>query len=317
MYKRFLAQNAAHAPYIKGIFWFVLVSVVSALNDALIKVAGMRLSGIQIAFFRFFFSCITLLPFMLAGSKKTLSTAHIKIHGVRSLFLFAALAPWCYGVIALPLSLVTTLSFTTPLFTLVLSHFFLQERIEKHLIWATCIGFCGIVVSASPTSFALSAAGLFPVLLLLTSTVLFASLDIMNKKLLIRDESLLSMLFFSALGTTLLSFPFALFDWQAPTVRELIVFFVLGIGANLILYCLLRAFRYCDVAALQPFRYLELLISTTFGFVLFAEWPHVSTFLGAALIIPATLYIVRLEVKRAKKTKTANGAEPHSTPQNC
>ena len=304
MLARFLPFSVAPSAYLKGVFWFVLVSFVSASNDALIKLTGMRLSGIQIAFFRFFFSCITLLPFMLRDAKVSFKTVHWKVHGVRSLFLFAALAPWCYGVIALPLSLVTTLSFTTPLFTLVLSHFFLKEAIGKHLIVATCIGFVGIVISAAPTSFTMNNA----VFLLIGSTILFASLDIMNKKLLIKNESLLSMLFFSALGTTVLSFPFALLDWAMPTLEELLIFFVLGIGANLILYCLLRAFRYCDVSSLQPFRYLELLISTLFGVVLFAEWPTFSTLLGAACIIPATLYVAHKEVKKAATASKATGA---------
>lgn len=277
----------------RGAAWFVCVSIVSALNDALIKMTGLRLSGIEITFFRFFFSCVTLLPFMLRGGLGSFRTAHWGVHGVRSLFLFMAMAPWCYGIIALPLSLVTTLSFTTPLFVLALSAIFLKEVLGVHRIFATLLGFTGILVSAQPT-FAMDSSAL----LLVLSTILFASLDIINKKLLIKDETLLSMLFFSAFGTMVLSFPFALLDWQTPTLSELSILFFLGIGANLILYCLLKAFSFADVSSLQPFRYVELLLSSALGFVLFGDIPASATLLGACLIVPATLYITWYEVKK-------------------
>ncbi len=282
--------------YIRGVSWFILVSVVSALNDALVKMTGLRLGGMQVAFFRFFFSCVTLLPFMVMGGWACFKTPHWRVHGVRSLFLFLAMAPWCYGVIALPLSLVTTLSFTTPLFVLVLSALFLKDAPGWHRIVATCVGFAGILVSAQPTL-----AFNNSVFFLIGSTVLFASLDVLNKKLLVQDETLLSMLFFSAFGTTCLSFPFALWGWVTPSLFELMTLFILGIGANLILYCLLKAFACCQLSALQPFRYVELLFSSAIGFLVFSELPSWSTLWGACLIIPATFYVAIYEVRRPRE----------------
>lgn len=291
--------------YVKGISWFLLVSLVSALNDALIKVMGCRLSGIQITFLRFFFSFITLMPLMLRGGLRNFITPYWKIHAFRSLFLFLALVPWCYGVIALPLPLVTTLSFSTPLFVLILSRIFLKEKLDKARIAATCVGFAGVLVSGGTLHLGWGNAAF----LLMLSTLLFASLDVMNKKLLIKNESLLSLLFFSALGTTVLSAPFAALDWQMPQAHEWLLMLILGIGANLILYCLLRAFQYADLSALQPFRYAELLISGGLSLALFGVMPNQSTLLGAMLIIPATLYITRAEVKKQhKKKETSVGA---------
>jgi S-adenosylmethionine uptake transporter len=287
--------------YLRGIFWFTLVSLISAVNDALVKWAGLHLSGIQVAFLRFLFSMLTLLPFMLWRGGQAFMTDHVGVHALRSLFLFLGLVPWCYGVIALPLPLVTTLSFTTPFFTLVLSYLFLSERMGSHRVFATLLGFLGIVVAAQPSL----ATWNWTVLLLVAGTALFAGLDIMNKKLMIGDESLLSMLFFSALGTTLLSFPFALLDWQWPTLFEWGMFCVLGCGANLLLYCLLRAFQFCDLSSLQPFRYTELLFSTTLGALVFDKLPDGATLMGAALIIPATLYVTYAETRDAGRRDAA------------
>ena len=283
--------------YIRGVIWVIFVAVISAMNDALVKAVGTRLSAVEVAFFRFFFSMVTLIPFLWAQGRGSFVTKHWKIHGARSILLLLAIAPWCYGVIRLPLTLVTTLSFTTPFFVLVFASLFLKERVGIHRACATLCGFIGIIVSAQPTASGFN----LTVLALLLSACMFASLDILNKKLMIKSEGILQMLFFSALGTTVLSAPFALVDFQMPTPTELFFLFLLGAGANLILICLLKAFSGTELSALQPFRYIELFISGLFGWVFFQEIPTAATLWGAAFIVPATFYIVCYETWRMRQ----------------
>jgi len=71
------------------------------------------------------------------------------------------------------------------------------------------------------------------------------------------------------------------------------------------LYFLLKAFAACDVSALQPVRYVKLLISGFFGWLIFQQLPSPSTLLGAALIVPATFYIVYYETKQQQLQKQA------------
>lgn len=288
--------------YLQGVFWMVLVCAVSNLNDILIKYVGTRLSGVEIAFFRFFFSTLVLLPFMLRNGMQSFKTPHPKVHFIRALLLVAAISPWCYGVAALPLTLATTISFTTPFFVLPMALIFLKEHVGWQRWVATFIGFVGITVSLNPTG-----GDVFnPIaLLLIASTIMFASLDIINKKLLIKDEGLLPMLFFSAVGTMLLGFVPALMAWQTPTLHELFFLLLLGCGANLILFCLLKAFSATEVSALQPFRYVELVLSACFGFLIFGEIPTQYTLIGAAIIVPATLYITYFETHKKKKSQAA------------
>jgi S-adenosylmethionine uptake transporter len=60
--------------FLQGIFWMVLVCIISNMNDILIKCVGSRLSGLEVAFFRFLFSMLWLLPFMLARGKGSFQT---------------------------------------------------------------------------------------------------------------------------------------------------------------------------------------------------------------------------------------------------
>jgi len=283
--------------YLQGIFWMTVVCVISNSNDILIKHVGLRLSGAEVAFFRFFFSTLVLLPFMAAQGKASFITRYPGAQCVRALLLMLAMAPWCYGVAALPLTLATTLSFTVPFFVLPLAKIFLKEHVGWQRWFATLFGFLGIVVALHPTGDSFNPMALA----LVISAIMFATLDIINKKLLTEDETLLSMLFYSALGTAILGFVPALLTWETPTLQELFFLFLLGGGGSLILFCLLKAYAATEVSALQPFKYAELILSGIFGFVIFQEFPTISTILGALIIIPSTLYITIYETHQQRK----------------
>lgn len=284
--------------YLQGVFWMIIVCIISMSNDSLAKYVGGRLSGAEVAFFRFFFSTLVLLPFMLIRGKKAFITHYPGVQCVRATLLVLAGIPWCYGVASLPLTLATTISFTVPFFVLPLAKIFLKEHVGWQRWAATLFGFAGIVVSLHP-----SGGGAFNpmALTLIASTIMFATLDIINKKLLTEDETLLSMLFYSALGTAILSFIPALLTWETPTLQELFFLLLLGGGGSLLLFCLLKAFAATEVSALQPFRYVELILSALFGFIIFQEFPTASTLLGAAIIVPSTLYIAIYETKMQKQ----------------
>ncbi len=283
--------------YLQGIFWMLMVCVVSSLNDVLTKHVGHRLSGAEIAFFRFFFSTLVLLPFMVARGKSAFVTHYPGAQCIRAILLVFAMTAWSYGVSSMPLTLATTISFTTPFFILPLAKFFLKEQVGWQRWAATLFGFAGILISIHPTG-----AGFNPMALtLVASTLMFASLDVINKKLLTEDEGLLGMLFYSGLGTAILGFVPAVMTWQTPTIQELFFLLLLGAGGSLILFCLLKAFSATEVSALQSFRYTEFVLSAIFGLVIFHEWPTYSTLLGAAIIVPATLYIAAYETREQKK----------------
>ena len=279
--------------YAQGVFWFLMASLTSAMNDVLVKKSGMQLCPGQTLFFRFLFSMISLLPFIKIYGWQAFRTQHHKVHLVRGAFLLFALIPWCYGLAILPVTLATTLSFTTPLFVLIFSRIFLKEVLGWHRTLATCAGFAGILISIESSL----SLGDFGALLLVASTILFALLDIMNKKLLNIDEGLIPLMFYSAFWSTCLSIPLIFIQWQPVPLSYWGWFLLLGVGANFILYSLLMAFRCCEISALQPFRYTELLVSAVLQWYVFDKIIESSILWAAVFIIPSTLYIAYHETR--------------------
>lgn len=282
--------------YFIGITWFLLSTLSSSLNDVLAKYIGMRLHSYEITFFRFMFGTITLLPFIAYYGVSTLKTSRPTIHFLRGLLLFLGMAGWTYGLTIAPVTTATVVSFTVPIFVLIFGAFFLSENIFWQRWVVTFVAFFGIIITLSPTSSDFNPE----VFIFLCSAMSFAILDIINKKFIIQ-ESMISMLFYSAIVTALLALPFALPYWLIPTIEELMLLFILGASANLILFFLLKAFAATDVTALAPYRYFELIITAIIAYLVFNEIPTEATLWGALIVIPSTLFILYSEKKKLKK----------------
>ncbi|MDC0344587.1 DMT family transporter [Alphaproteobacteria bacterium] len=294
--------------YLQGVFWILMVSLVSNMNDILMRMTGQRLDPMEVAFFRFFFSMIILLPVMMKTGRSAFTTNRPALHFIRVLLGFFAVACWCYGLAQSPLAVASTLAQTVPLFVLPMAALFLGENVGWQRTLATLAGFCGILFVMIPDG---STAALLEldtqqvgVIFLLTAALLFAVSDILNK-IMVATESSHTMLFYFALGTTIAGIIPAYMVWQTPNMTELCFLFALGAGANLILYCLLKAFAATDVSALAPYRYVEMLSAGVFGYLLFQEIPTMYTLIGASIIVPSTLAIAYYETHQKKQQKRA------------
>lgn len=289
-------MNTKLRSYFIGVGWFILSLVSSSINDVISKYVGIRLHSYETTFFRFLFGSIALLPFILYYGIDTLKTSRPVVHFFRGLLLFFGIAGWTYGLTIAPVTTGTVVTFTIPIFVLVLGVFFLTENIIWQRWVVTIVAFCGLVITLNP-----SANDFNPnVLVFVGAAILFAILDIVNKKFVIK-ESMISMLFYSAIITAVIAYPFALQNWVTPNLHELILLAVLGVSANLLLFFILKAFANTDATALAPYRYFELVVSAIIAYIVFFEVPSNATIIGSLVVIPSTLFIIYSEKKEIVK----------------
>ncbi len=284
--------------YLQGAFWAIMITISSSLNDVFIKFLGERLHVQEIVFFRFLFSTLVLLPFMLSKGTKYFKTSKTGMHVARGFIGAIALGLAAWGVTKLPLSTVATLGFTQPLFFLPLAIIFLKEHLDWQRVIATVIGFIGVAIIINPTEGAFNVYILIPI----AATIMFAILDVYAKKMVAHDSKW-TLMFYFGLATTILGFVPALLVWQGPTWEEIFFLILLGIGANLIQVCLYMAFSATDAVALSPFKYTELIFASFFGFIFFAQIPAWQILIGAIFIISGTMSITIHETSRAKLKK--------------
>lgn len=279
--------------YAQGAFWAVMICVVSVSNDVLMRFLGYRLPVLEVVFFRFLFSLVSLIPFLMWRGRHYFYTQNPRLHVWRAVLGVGAIGAWAYSVSLMPLSENTVIMFAEPLFFMPLAVFLLREKVDMARWLATSLGFIGILIIIQPGTEAFRIVALIPV----TSAILFALLDIVAKKMVSKEHTI-TMLFYFSLGTTLAGLIPLPFVWEAPHLGELGLLFLMGIGANLIQVCLFCAFSATDASALMPFRYVEFIFSALLGFLLFHEIPTLTTLLGTGLIIASTFYISYIETRK-------------------
>jgi S-adenosylmethionine uptake transporter len=282
--------------YPQGAFWAVMITLVSVSNDILMRLLGAGLHMVQISFFRFFFGMLAVVPLMLSHGSTLFKTSRPGLHFWRAILGVGAIGGACYSVNLLPLSDNTIIMSSQPFFFLPLAIFFLREKVDLSRWVAILIGFIGLIIMFQPGAEAIRLVALVPI----AAAILFALSDVVAKKMVV-TENTQTMLFYFAVGTTLITLIPAIYVWATPSWYQLGMLALLGIGGNLIQVCMIRAFSATEASALSPFRYVEFIFSAMFGFMLFSEIPTLATILGGAFIIAGTAYISYYETRKENK----------------
>jgi len=95
-----------------------------------------------------------------------------------------------------------------------------------------------------------------------------------------------------------MSLPIAIPGWTWPSAWEWTLLVACGVIGSLGHFCLTRAFAAADISAAQPFKFVELIWASLWGFLIFYDVPGVWTFVGAAIIFGATTWVARAEQRR-------------------
>ena len=290
------------APNTQGAIWVLLSGVTFVAMTTLVK----HLSGDYPAhvqnFYRQTGSLLVALPLMLSRPNEVLFVPRATMPAlfVRSLLATVGMILLLYTYEAMPMAEANALSFTRPLWVVLLAALLLRETIGPSRIAAVLMGFVGVVIIMRP--WGAGAAIGWPHLAALISAVCLAG-TITGVKSLTKSLSASSILVWSSIIGELLALPFALADWRWPSVGDLIPLFLIGLlsAANQVLF--IKGMAVGEAAVLAPIDYARLVLSVIAGLLVFGEWPDVYTWLGAGVIVVSTLYITIREI-RSKRART-------------
>jgi drug/metabolite transporter (DMT)-like permease len=289
-------------PNVRGAAWLIVASAVYSLQALIVKTLGQRLDPFEVAFFRCLFGLLAVIPF-LAGTRGYTISGNPWLHILRSVVGVSGMFCGFYAVTHLPLATATAISFTKPLFLIVLAVLFLGEVVRWRRWTATVIGFLGVLVVLRPGSEVFS----FAMIIALLGSFFIADVTVLVKKLSQTDRNV-TILFYFGVITTLVSAVPAIFVWQTPTGFEWPLLILVGVTAALGQYFSLRSFRIAETTAVMPFDYTRLLFAGLFGYLFFAEVPDGWTLLGCAILIASTLYIAQREMRIGATTSGGPGA---------
>ena len=277
-----------------GLVLFASHLAISCLNDVLFKLLGQSLPSMQVTFMRFAFAALSMFIFCIIKGYK-LRTNYMHVHAIRGVILFAGMSLWCFGLTHTPLADAIIINFTIPIFLLILCSIILKERVQTKRWIATLVTFIGILIVTKPVS---SEFNPYSLIMILTAAI-FASCDVINK-LYSTIESTECLLFYTAFFTALCALVCIFLKagitnetlFQTQTSTQTLYTALLGIGANITLYLILKSLSLIELSETASIRYLEIIFSATAGYLFFGEIPTASTILGAAFVIPTTIYVI-------------------------
>ena len=268
---------------ISGLFFVLMHSAVKYLSK--------EVHIFEIAFFRCALVIFVLAPVIIQQGKTIFKTRQPKMQFLRIITNSVAMLCFFYGISTTPLAQLTTLGFTVPIFATILAVIFMKEKIRLRRTTALIIGFIGTIVVMRPDiSIELGA------LLIIFSSFLWSICLIFIKKLTQTDSAVTISLYFG-IGMIPATFILAFPVMEAIDIRQFTILVFIAITGTLAQTIMNTALKKGELALLLPFDFLRLIWSVLIGYVLFAEEPTFTLWIGGFLIIGSTTYIALREAK--------------------
>lgn len=208
----------------------------------------------------------------------------------------------------LPLVEAATVSFIGPTMVVIFSAFLLGERpLRSHWI-ALALGFIGVLIALRP---GLSNPGIGAIAAL-GSAAFYSLYLVLTRKVAGEVDSLALLFHANAIGALALTVLAPATARMPVNLAEWIILPMLGIFGSIGHWCMIKAYSKADATTLAPFMYVQLLVATFYGWLIYDNLPDGFTLLGMLVILASGLYVLN-EGRRIAALARAN--EVAATPE--
>ena len=293
---------------IEGALWLIASGVTFTVFLTLAKFLSSSQDPAVLAFWRAFVGLLVTVPVIIRQGASVLRLRRPWLVMVRSLsgtiaFLFSMIA--ISDAFTLPLSQFNAISFARALFLTVLAALILRETVGLWRWGAVIAGFFGILVMVLP---GLVLPGFEVEGLVVDGGTWFALLSalgfaftIILVKTLTATHSPMTLLIWGNLLSTVLLAPFLFWQFSVPSLEESGLIIAMSLAGVAGQYCYINAMAVGDASFLAPIDYLRLPMAALADWLVFKLLPGANVWLGAAIIVSATLVItVRERITQAR-----------------
>ncbi|MER8979515.1 DMT family transporter [Mesorhizobium sp. M0870] len=269
----------------KAAFWMAL-SIASFLG---MTVAGRattaELNVFQVLELRSVIGFFILLPLvMTSGGFQAMRTRRPIAHVARNVIHYTGQAAWLYALTLIPLAVLISIEFTTPIWTAILAVIFLGERLNRPKLAAIGLGLIGVVIIVRP-----GVGSIDPGHLVVLGAAACFGISVVTIKSLTRTDSVVRIICWMLIIQSMVGLIPALYTWRNPPL-ELWPWIVLiaftGMSSH---FCMARALGYADATIVSPMDFLRVPLSALIGWLLYSEQIDAFTAGGALLILMGNL----------------------------
>ena len=253
----------------------------------------------QTVFLRLLFALILILPFAFRARLTFGKTQQLKTHMLRSAVGICAMWVWFMSISIVPITDQTALSFLAPIFTTLGAILFLKEIVRIRGWLAIIIGLSGAIVIVRPGFAELSVGHLYAV-----GSAMMMGMSMLLIKHLTAKDSPLMIVFFSHIFMTPLAFVPAMLVWSHFPPE--LYLYLMGFAPFAFFghFALAKAYSLADASFVAALDYARLPFAALIGWLMFAEFSDIWTWIGASIIFASAFYIVRREVQLARSLGT-------------
>ncbi len=287
-----------------GALFMVLAGITFAVINAITFVitsstdfGGLGFKPQSDTFWQYAIALLVSLPFLWRAGTLSFKTNQPIPHIVRVVLSAAGLQAFVMALSkGVPIWQVVALTMTAPFFVLIGARLFLDEQVTVNRWIASFLGFAGALIVTNPWSEQFSAAWLLPVV----AAILWGGASLLTKYLS-REESPETLTTWLLLLLT----PINLFwsvgaGFEVPTGNILWLLIVGGVLVFVAQYFLSKSYASADANFVQPFDDLKLISNVLVYGLYFGYWPGGYIWIGLALIMCASLYLLLQERYKAK-----------------
>lgn len=285
----------------KGILCILSAAFFFTLMNMFIRLAG-DLPSIEKAFFRnfiaFFFAFVIILKDKIS----------VKPQKETFIFLFLRAATGTLGVICnfyavdhLALSDASMLNKMSPFFALVLSYFFLKEKITPVQAGAVIVAFIGCLLVIKPS---FSNVDLIPSIIGFTGGLGAGAAYTCVRHLSKRGVRGPVIVFYFTIFSSLVTFPLMMLNFKMFTPIQFLFLMLTGFTAAAGQFSITAAYSFAPASELSVYDYSQVIFSAIIGYLVFTQLPDKLSFLGYIIIISMAVFMFFYKPKSKQEKET-------------
>lgn len=280
---------------INGYYWKIINLLTFSIISLITKSFVNDLSVFQIFFcFKSIALLITFLVFCYQYRRyPRLMTDYLSI--LRALVNVTALVLWFAALRKLEINDATIISYTTPLFGVLIGITLFKEKFYKYIFYALILGALGCYVIIKPNL----QSTLTGVIFCLASAFLWSIHDSLIKMQTSRKQPILESMFQSLFLTSIIALPMTIKYWVTPASEINLLVIVCGVLSFINLYSLGSALQKEDMSLLMPISFVRIIFISIGGYLFYNETINAGEAVGFSLIFFAN-YLILKTIKRKK-----------------
>lgn len=286
-----------HVPL--GIAYMVGATLLFSAAGAITKWALATYPAGEVGFVRQVFS--TLLCSVMILPRTGFAVFHTRrpgAHAMRGLSQFISQMCLIIALTMMPLGSAMSISFSAPLFAVLIAVVFFGERVGIHRALALLVGFVGVLLITDPHG----ADGLrLGAMFALLNAIIYASVTVAVRRMS-STESADTLTMYQMVALLLLMASLLPLGYVQPTPFDLGLLAVCGFSNGLGQFWWTKALSLAPAPAIMPFYYLSLAWAIGFGFLIWGDVPSQSLIAGAAVIVVSGLYLIWRETIERKRS---------------